>query len=114
MAKISITHDKFASEIELDDSKSALAIAGRLPFSGVAQLWKQEIYFEIPVIKEHDSPTLKVNKGDVAYWAPGHAFCIFFGDSQPISEVDIIGRVLTKLDGFKEIKEGDTLYLERT
>ena len=34
---------------ELNDSETALTIAEALPFEGMASVWGEEIYFEIPV-----------------------------------------------------------------
>jgi hypothetical protein len=112
MQKILIIHKDFAAEIETNDSKTALAVLAALPFSGSAQVWKEEVYFETPVTKDLEDSTEKVRKGDVAYWPHGKALCIFFGKSQPISGVNIVGRVVTNLDGFKEVADGDDLSLK--
>ncbi|MDH5531938.1 MAG: hypothetical protein OEX99_00495, partial [Candidatus Bathyarchaeota archaeon] len=49
------------------------AIIKRLPLEGRAALWKEEVYFEIPVKmgKEKAKPT--VEKGTIAFWPMGNA-----------------------------------------
>ena len=82
------------------------AIMNKLPLEGRAALWKEEVYFEIPVKmgKEKAKPT--VDKGTIAFWPMGNALCIFYGESQPYSPVNIIGRVTRNLEMFSRVKSG--------
>ncbi len=49
-----------------------------------------------------ENPQAVVQKGDLGYWPPGHAFCIFYGrtpassgdEIRPASPVNPLGRVL--------------------
>ena len=63
----------------LDDSPTATALAAALPMSGPAQLWGEEIYFPVPgvVADLDDTAAAVVQVGDLGYWPPGRAFCIF-------------------------------------
>jgi uncharacterized protein len=104
----------FVSEIELNSSEAANAVKVALPIKGVAQCWQEELYFEIPVaLKAEDIRlmTARVSQGDVAYWPPGRCFCVFYGKTQPVSEVAIIGEVKTGLEVFMDIREGDEIGL---
>ena len=68
------------SEAELNDSATARAIAEALPIDGRVQRWGEEIYFEIPVsVAEAEDARQDMEVGELAYWPPGSAFCIFFG-----------------------------------
>lgn len=60
---------------------------------------------------ENSSPD--AHKGDLSYWSPGSALCIFFGSTQPYSPVNHIGRMVTGLDLFKQVEEGDRIILNR-
>ena len=63
----------------LNDSVSAQAIWDALPLEGSANVWGDEIYFRIPVALAEDEAQEVVELGDLGYWPPGSAFCIFFG-----------------------------------
>jgi len=89
------------------------AIAKRLPMEGRAALWKEEVYFEIPVKmgKEKAEPT--VEKGAITYWPMGNALCIFYGESQPYSPVNIVGQVTKNLELFGRVKSGTKIVVEK-
>jgi len=89
------------------------AISKRLPIEGRAALWKEEVYFQIPMKmgKEKAEPT--VEKGAVAYWPMGNAFCIFYGESQPYSPVNIVGQVTKNLELFERVKSGTKIMVEK-
>lgn len=74
-----------------------------LPFEGSANVWGEEIYFDIPVqIQEAPDARADVEVGELGYWPVGSAFCIFFGptpvsvDAKPraYSPVNIFGRLV--------------------
>ncbi len=89
------------------------AIMKRLPIEGRAALWKEEVYFEIPVKmgKEKAKPT--VEKGTIAFWPMGNALCVFYGESQPYSPVSIVGRVTKNLEVFGKVKSGAKIRVEK-
>ena len=89
------------------------AISKKIPMEGRAALWKEEVYFEIPVKMGEEKPKPKVEKGDIAYWPMGNALCVFFGASQPYSQVSIVGRVVHNLELFAHVKSGAAIKLER-
>ena len=99
----------------LDDRnpETAKAFYKNLPVEGPAQLWYDEIYF--PILLEHDyeNPSPTSDKGDISYWPPGNAFCIFFGDSQPASDVNHIGRAVDGLEIMEQVDEGDWVVIKR-
>jgi len=89
------------------------SIVKRLPMEGRAALWKEEVYFEIPVKIGEEKAKAKVEKGDLAYWPMGNALCIFYGESQPYSPVNIVGRVMKNLELFERVKSGSVIRVER-
>ncbi|MFH1889307.1 MAG: cyclophilin-like fold protein [Nanoarchaeota archaeon] len=106
---------------ELNDTKTSKMIFENLPIEGRANVWGEEIYFEIPVVTNLEEPTKQeMEVGDIAYWPGGNAFCIFFGKTpastnekpMAISDVTFLGRV-DRMDLFKEVKDGDSIVLER-
>ena len=113
--KIVITAGEVIAEAVLNDTPTAKAVWQALPITGKANTWGDEIYFAIPVKKDLE-PSAKdlVEKGDLGYWPPGRAFCIFFGPTpastgaeiRPASAVSIIGRVKGDATIFKKVKDG--------
>jgi hypothetical protein len=99
--------------VELDHRSPKIAeqIYRSLPMAGRANLWGEEVYFETPLEMEDENPSPKSKRGDVSYWAPGSALCIFFGDTQPYSPVNHVGRVVEGMDLFKSVKAGDRIVL---
>jgi len=76
-----------------------------LPLEGRASLWGEEVQNENP------SPTAA--SGDVCYWSPGPAFCVFFGKTQPYSAVNHIGKISQGLEVFRRAEAGDRIIIRR-
>jgi len=89
------------------------AITKTLPIEGRMALWKEEVYFEIPIKMGDEKAKPKVEKGAIAYWPMGNALCIFYGESQPYSPVNIIGKVTKNLEIFADIKSGNRIKVEK-
>jgi len=89
------------------------AIVKKLPVEGRAALWKKEVYFEIPVKMGEEKARSKVEKGDLAFWPMGNALCVFYGESQPYSPVNMVGRVTKNLELFECVKSGSVIRVER-
>ncbi|MCK4477697.1 hypothetical protein KAU88_04120 [Candidatus Bathyarchaeota archaeon] len=89
------------------------AITKTLPIEGRMALWKEEVYFEIPIKMGDEKARPKVEKGTIAYWPMGNALCIFYGESQPYSPVNIIGKVTKNLEIFADIKSGNRIKVEK-
>jgi len=93
--------------------RTADAIIKRLPVEGRAALWKEEVYFEIPVTMGEEKAKPTVRKSDVAYWPMGHALCVFYGETQPYSPVNIVGRILKNPELFSKVKSGAVIRVVR-
>ena len=86
---ITITAGAVEVSAELNDTDAAEAVWNALPISASGSTWGDEIYFRIPVAAEPEDLQEVVDFGDLAYWPPGSAFCIFFGPT-PASRGDEI------------------------
>ncbi len=101
---------------------TADAFLNALPISGKANTWGDEIYFTVPVEGEIENPKTVVDLGDLAFWPPGNAFCIFFGPTpmsrgeeiRPASEVNVFGKIIGDPTVFKKVKGGETVTIEKT
>ncbi|MCZ2855692.1 MAG: cyclophilin-like fold protein [Candidatus Bathyarchaeota archaeon] len=89
------------------------AITTQLPIEGRAALWKEEVYFEIPVKMGNEKAKAKVKKGQIAYWPMGSALCIFHGETQPYSPVNIVGEITKGLELFERVESGTRIKVER-
>jgi hypothetical protein len=122
MLKIRIITEASGSvEAALNESETAKAIHGALPLEAKANTWGDEIYFSVPVVLGSERPCEVVEPGDLGYWPPGHAFCIFFGrtpasmgdEIRPASPVNVFGRVIGDPKVFKKVRSGDRVTLIR-
>jgi len=88
-------------------------IVRKLPLEGRVALWKEEVYFEIPVRMGEEKAKSVVEKGTIAFWPMGSALCIFYGDSQPYSPVNVLGKIINNLELFGKVKSGITIKVEK-
>ena len=87
-------------------------IVHKLPISGRIALYKEEIYFEIPIKMGKEKAKSTVETGTIAFWPMGNALCVFYGNSQPYSPVSVLGKITKNLDLFKTVKSGTTIKVE--
>ncbi|MCL2359223.1 MAG: hypothetical protein LBH74_00100 [Nitrososphaerota archaeon] len=85
------------------------AIVRKLPMEGRSALWKEEVYFEIPLKMGEEKAKPSVEEGTIAFWPMGSALCVFYGKSQPYSPVSILGKITSNLELFKQVKSGLTI-----
>jgi hypothetical protein len=119
---IRITAGEVTATAALDTSKTADAIWKALPIEAKASTWGDEIYFDIGLGIKAESPREVVDLGDLGYWPPGSAFCIFFGrtpastgdEIRPASAVNVFGRVQGDPKVFRRVRAGAQVRLERT
>lgn len=112
--KILIKIDNITLEGELNDTITSEIIWDNLPLEAVGNLWGDEVYFRTDIsIKAKDRPTNTVEIGDIAFWPPETALCIFYGKTpvstdneiKPASSVIVVGKVKSNLNLLKNINE---------
>ena len=119
--RIRITTGDVSMEAELNDSKISRAIWNALPIEQVGSTWGDEIYFSISVQAEAENAREVVQLGDLGYWPPGTAFCIFFGPTpasrgdeiRPASAVEVVGHLLGEPTDFKRVRSGRVVSIEK-
>lgn len=121
MSKITISTQNITLEAELNDSPTSEKILESLPIQGSANVWGEEIYFEIPVSMPQEPDARQIMEaGELAYWSTGRAFCVFFGptpvstDERPkaYSPVNVLGKVLGDATQLKAVRDGDAVSLD--
>jgi len=121
MVRIVIKAGGVTQEAELLDTETARMILDALPITANANTWGDEIYFGISVMTGEDDAQAVVELGDLGYWPPGHAFCIFFGrtpasrgdDIRPASPVNVFGKLLGDPKEFKQVPDGASITIEK-
>jgi hypothetical protein len=122
MRKIRITAGEVSSIAELNAGATAEAIWNALPIEAPANTWGDEIYFGIPVsLDEEEDAREVVHLGEIAYWPPGKAFCIFFGHTpasrgseiRAASAVNVVGKILGDAKVFTRVKAGTSVKIEK-
>ncbi|UCE48793.1 MAG: hypothetical protein JSW47_01335 [Phycisphaerales bacterium] len=109
-------------QAELNDGATAQAILAALDIRGRAQRWGGEIYFSIPVGCELEEGSRDVlEAGELAYWPPGRAFCIFFGPTpasqgdeiRAASAVNIVGKITGDFSSLWDVPDGAPVSIEK-
>lgn len=111
--KIKIFANSVMMMAELNETHTAKRIWTALPISAEINIWGDEIYFSIPVKIELEEPRASVDIGDIAYWPPGQALCIFYGPTpvsrggeiRPASPVTVVGKLLGNPKDFNKLKK---------
>jgi hypothetical protein len=103
-----------------ENPETTKAFIEALPITGRANLWGDEIYFSILVEAPPENRKSVVELGDIAYWPPGNAFCIFFGPTpmsrgdeiRPASAVNVFGKIDEDPKVFKKVRNGEEVKIE--
>ncbi|NDB22213.1 MAG: hypothetical protein EB020_15235 [Proteobacteria bacterium] len=111
---IRITAGNVTMDATLNETATASEIWDALPITARANIWGDEIYFAIPVHRDEENAKATVGLGDLGYWPPGNAFCIFYGPTpmsrgdeiRPASPVNIVGKVVGDAKAFKQVSPG--------
>ena len=106
---------------ELNTTKTAEAIWQALPIKGYANHWGDEIYFSIPVSLEAEDARELVTIGDLGYWPPGTACCIFFGltpiskgqEIRPASPVNVFGKIMGDASVLRQVASETEITIDR-
>lgn len=112
MKKIKLDFGSFVLEAELNETGTADEIYRSLPIESKVNLWGEEIYFKIPVIRDNELPTMRISVGDLGYWPEDSCLCVFFGKTPvskdntplPYSEVTVVGRFSTTRKDIENLK----------
>lgn len=104
---------KAVGKLDERNPETARKIYEKLSVEGNANIYFEEVYFDMPLDLDYENPSGKSKCGDISYWPPGNAFCVFYGDSQPASEVNHIGEVTENLEVLKAAENGDKIIIRK-
>ncbi len=121
MRRIRISAGDVSATATLSDTQTAQAVWDALPLEARASTWGDEIYFAIPVHLDEEDAQEVVEMGDLGYWPPGHAFCVFFGrtpasrgnEIRPASPVNVFGKVEGDPTIFTRVSDGAKIVLDK-
>ncbi|KUK86367.1 MAG: hypothetical protein XE03_1562 [candidate division TA06 bacterium 34_109] len=123
MKRILIKVDHLELEAELNNNKTAEKIWDLLPIEGRVNTWGEEIYFSIGERIELEKDAREVvSMGELGYWPPGEAFCIFFGrtpassgdEIRAASAVNIFGKVIGNPEVLKKVRSGSKIIIQKS
>jgi hypothetical protein len=120
--RIIITAGEVTVTAELNETRTAQAVWDGLPIEGIANTWGDEIYFSTPLSLELEKGQEVVQAGDVGYWPPGKALCLFFGPTpaskgdeiRAASPVTVFGQVIDDLAVLRSVTEGSRVVVRRS
>lgn len=104
-----------------ENPSTAEAVWSGLPAASRANLWGDEVYFELPLEHPAERARAEVDVGDVAWWPAGSCLCLFFGPTpaspgdRPVaaSPVNVIGRIRGDPRLLSSVRDGDPISLAR-
>lgn len=107
--------------VEMNDTETADAIWLSLPFEAYANVWGQEIYFEIPVHAPLERGKRVMEVGEVAFWPDGDALCFFFGPTpvsdgeKPVAYSDVtpVGMIVGDISGLRKVGDRTRVTVEK-
>ena len=122
MSLITIEIENITISATIYDTPTGKAILAALPLESRANVWGEEIYFDVPVSMASEPEAREVvNVGDLGYWPMGSAFCIFFGPT-PVSQgteprayspVNVFGQVQGDATILTQIQDGALVKVTR-
>ena len=119
--RVKITVGDIEVTATLNDSSTADLVWASLPIEGPGSTWGDEIYFRSSIEAAEEDAREVVDMGDVGYWPPGQALCLFFGPTpasrgdeiRPASPVNVVGRLEGDPTVLKRARSGSRVLVER-
>ena len=105
----------------LRDTRTADLVWDALPLGSPGSTWGDEIYFRTPMQAEEEDAQEVVEAGDVAFWPPGQALCLFFGPTTAsrgdeirlTSPVTVVGRIEGDPTVLRSVASGSDVRVEK-
>ena len=119
--RVKITAGDVEVTAVLNDSSTADLVWSALPIEASGSTWGDEIYFRTSVQADEEDAREVVDMGDVGYWPPGQALCLFFGPTpasrgdeiRPASAVNVLGKLEGDPTVLKQVRSGSRVLVEK-
>ncbi len=119
--RVRISSDTVAAYATLNETNVADAVWNAMPLEVRMRTWGDELYGSVPLSLPLEAPQEEVELGDLAFWPPGHALCIFFGLTpastgdrpRAASNVTVFGHVESDPGVFRLVQEGQKVRFEQ-
>ena len=105
----------------LFDTSTANKIFNQLPITSLGNRWGDEIYFSVNISDELKAESTDLfNVGDLAFWPPGNAFCIFWGPTpaskkneiRSASPANLIGQIIDNPLELSSVPSGEEIIIK--
>lgn len=106
-----LINDEKAYYAVLNETETAKAVYEALPITANGETWGEEIYFSSGINATLIDPKEVLEEGELAYWPPMKAICIFYGPT-PASHGNEI-RAAGPVSVFGKIEDGDIDSLKK-
>jgi len=119
--KVRLSAGIAAAHATLNGTGAADKIWASLPMEFRVSTWGDELYGSISMDLPVENPKEVVKAGDLAFWPPGHAFCIFFGPTpasrgdevRAASDVTVFGHIEGDPTVFRAVQSGTRVKVEQ-
>ena len=116
---IIIKVNRLSIEAKIDSSELSDLLWEKLPIEASVNLWGDEIYFKTNLESQSNQLQQVVDIGDVAFWPPGQAVCLFFGltpistpdEIRPASAVIVFGKLIDDPKLLNIVKPGESISI---
>jgi hypothetical protein len=88
-------------------------IVKRLPISGRVITGLGLIQIIIDLKRGTEKPVTQVEAGTIAFWPQSSSICVYSINTKTYGPVNKIGKVLTNIEIFKNLKNGSRIIIEK-
>lgn len=88
-------------------------ILKNLPISGRASALPGGFYLSLPIQIGNEKATRILAQGDIAFWLLGNSLCFFIQNARSYSPMNVVGKIVSPLDEFKQIPIGTQIQVAR-
>jgi len=85
----------------------------RLPLEGMAGKWGSAIYFETKVKRGAEKPVERMRAGEIGYWPPQAAICLYHKDQVPPAQMVKVGLMLDDPSTLRKVRAGGRVRMLR-
>ena len=115
--RITVRGEEAEITVELDEGPVANELWDRLPMQSDARLRGDQIHFPVLIPSAAEAPDREeIETGDVAYWPPEDALCLFFGETHARTDrespVASVGRIVAGIEDCNLVRQNETLRIE--